>query len=94
MVWYARLFQNFPQFVVIHSVKGFGIINKAEIYVFLELTALEVPAVLEVPALQADYLLSQPPGKPIILEFTSGLSIILNPSVALNILPFSQLSGI
>ena len=31
MVWYAHLFQNFPQFLVIHTVKGFGIVNKAEI---------------------------------------------------------------
>ena len=38
MVWYAHLFQNFPQFIVIHIVKGFGIINKAEIDVFLELS--------------------------------------------------------
>ena len=38
MVWYAHLFQNFPQFIVIHIVKGFGIVNKAEIDVFLELT--------------------------------------------------------
>ena len=37
MVWYSHLFQNFPQFVVIHTVKGFGIVNKAEIDVFLEL---------------------------------------------------------
>ena len=38
MVWYAHLFQNFPPFIVIHSVKGFGIVNKAEIDVFLELS--------------------------------------------------------
>ena len=38
MVWYSQLFQNFHQFVVIHTVKGFGIVNKAEIYVFLELS--------------------------------------------------------
>ena len=38
MVWYSHLFQNFPQFIVIHTVKGFGIVNKAEIDVFLELT--------------------------------------------------------
>ena len=38
MVWYSHLFQNFPQFNVIHTVKGFGIVNKAEIYVFLELS--------------------------------------------------------
>ena len=36
MVWYVYLFQNFPQFIVIHIVKGFGIVNKAEIDVFLE----------------------------------------------------------
>ena len=40
MVWYSHLFQNFPQFVVIHIVKGFGIVNKAEIDVFLELFCL------------------------------------------------------
>ena len=36
MVWYSHLFQNFPQFLVIHTVEGFGIVNKAEIDVFLE----------------------------------------------------------
>ena len=34
MVWYSHLFQNFPQFIVIHTVKGFGTVNKAEIDVF------------------------------------------------------------
>ena len=38
MVWYSHLFQNFPQFIVIHTVKGFGIVNKAEIDLFLELS--------------------------------------------------------
>ena len=38
MVWYSHLVQNFPQFIVIHTVKGFGIVNKAEIDVFLELS--------------------------------------------------------
>ena len=38
VVWYAHLFQNFPQFIVIHTVKGFGIVNKAEIDIFLELS--------------------------------------------------------
>ena len=38
MVWYSHLFQNFPHFIVIHTVKGFGIVNKAEIDVFLELS--------------------------------------------------------
>ena len=37
MVWYSHLLKNFPQFVVIHTVKGFGIVNKGEIDVFLEL---------------------------------------------------------
>ena len=36
MVWDSHLFQNFPQFIVIHTVKGFGIVNTAEIDVFLE----------------------------------------------------------
>ena len=36
MVWYFHLLKNFPQFIVIHTVKGFGIVNKAEIDVFLE----------------------------------------------------------
>ena len=38
VVWYSHLLQNFPQFIVIHTVEGFGIVNKAEIYVFLELS--------------------------------------------------------
>ena len=38
VVWYSHLFQNFPQFIVIHTVKGFDIVSKAEIDVFLELS--------------------------------------------------------
>ena len=38
MVWDSHLFQNFPQFIVMYTVKGFGIVNKAEIDVFLELS--------------------------------------------------------
>ena len=38
VVWYSHLFQNFPQFVVIHTVKGLGIVNKTEIDVFMELS--------------------------------------------------------
>ena len=38
MVWYSHLLKNFPQFIVIHTVKGFGIVNNAEIDVFLELS--------------------------------------------------------
>ena len=45
MVWYSHLLKNFPKFIVIHTVKGFGIVNKAEIDVFLEL-----PCFFNVPA--------------------------------------------
>ena len=38
MVWHSQAFQNFPQFIVIHTVKGFGIVNMAEVDVFLELS--------------------------------------------------------
>ena len=38
MIWYSHPFQNFPQFIVIHTVKGFDVVNKAEIDVFLELS--------------------------------------------------------
>ena len=38
MVWYSHLFKNFPQFVVIHTVKSFSIVNEAEVDVFLELS--------------------------------------------------------
>ena len=38
VVWYSHLFHNFPQFVVIHTVKGFGIVNKSDVDVFLELS--------------------------------------------------------
>ena len=38
MVWYSHLFKNFPQFVMMHTVKGFGIVNNAEVDVFLELS--------------------------------------------------------
>ena len=40
MVWYSHLFQNFPPFIVIHTVTGFGVVNKAEVDVFLELSCL------------------------------------------------------
>ena len=38
VVWYSHVLKNFPQFVVIHTVKGFGIVNKAEVDIFLELS--------------------------------------------------------
>ena len=38
MVWYPNLLKNFPEFVLVHTVKGFGVVNKAEIDVFLEIS--------------------------------------------------------
>ena len=38
MIWYSNLFKNFPQFIVIHTVKDFGVVNKTEVDVFLELS--------------------------------------------------------
>ena len=38
MVWYSHLLKNFSQFIVIHTIKGFGIVNKVEMHVFLELS--------------------------------------------------------
>ena len=38
MVWYSHLFKNFPEFVVVHTIKVFGIVNKAEVDIFLELS--------------------------------------------------------
>ena len=38
MVWYSHLLKNFPQFVLIHTAKGFGIVNKAKVYIFLEVS--------------------------------------------------------
>ena len=39
MVWYSHLLKNLPQFVMIHTVKGFGVVSKAEIHVFLEISS-------------------------------------------------------
>ena len=38
MIWYSHLLKNFPQFVVVHTVKGFGVVNKAEVDAFVELS--------------------------------------------------------
>ena len=43
MVWYSHLLKNFPQFVVIHKVKGFGLVNNGEVDVFLELSCFNGP---------------------------------------------------
>ena len=49
MVWYSHLLQNFPQFIVIHTVKGFGIVNTAEIDVFLELSCFFFSLIISFP---------------------------------------------
>ena len=46
MVWYSHLFKNFPQFIVIHTVKVFSIVNEAEVDVFLELLLFDDPTVV------------------------------------------------
>jgi len=46
VVWYSHLLKNFPQFVVIHTVKGFGVVNKSEVDVFLELSFLMIQQML------------------------------------------------
>ena len=49
VVWYHHLFQNFPQYIVIHTAKGFGIVNKADIDIFLELLCfVDDPAMLTI----------------------------------------------
>ena len=45
MVWYSYLLKKFPQFVVIHTVKGFGVVNKAEVDVFLEFSCFSYDSV-------------------------------------------------
>ena len=49
MVWYSHLFQNFPEFVVVGTVKGFGIVNKAEINIFLELSCFSKGGLMDDP---------------------------------------------
>ena len=53
MVWYYHLFKNFPQFVVIHTVKGFSVVNKTEIEVFLW-TSLVAQTVKRLPIMWGD----------------------------------------
>ena len=61
MVWDSHLLKNYPQFIVIHTVKGFGIVNKAEIDVFLELSFSMIQQMLAISSLvplpyQIEYL--------------------------------------
>ena len=55
VIWYSHLFKNFPQFVVIHTVKGFGIVNKPEIDVFLEHSCFFNDPTIESPELTQDW---------------------------------------
>ena len=55
MIWYSLPFNNFPQFVVIHTVKGFGIVKKAEIDVFLEHSCFFDDPTIEPPELTQDW---------------------------------------
>ena len=48
MVWYSHRFQNFPQFIVVHTVKGFGIVSKAEIDVFSGILLLFPSSIVDV----------------------------------------------
>ena len=48
MVWYSHLLKNFPQFVVIHTVKDFGLVNKAEVGIFLECSFLIIQQILAI----------------------------------------------
>ena len=69
VVWYSHLLKNFPQFVVIYTVKGFGIVNKAEIDVFLELSCFFLAAasakLLQSCLTLCDPIDGSPPGSPI-----------------------------
>ena len=58
VVWYSHLLKHFPQLIVIHTVKGFGIVNKAEIDVFLELSCLTLFLELSLPYLVYQMLIS------------------------------------
>ena len=79
VVWYSHLFQNFLQFIVIHTVKGFGIVNKAEIDAFLELScffhdpAVQFSSVTQSCPTLCDPMYRSTPGLPVhhqLLKFT------------------------
>ena len=63
MAWYSQLFKNFPQFVVIHTVKGFGVVHKAEVDVFLEPSCF-FNDLMDVRALLVAQLVKNPPAMP------------------------------
>jgi len=92
VVWYSHVFQNFPQFIVIHTVKGFGIVNKAEVDVFLELSCFfDDPAdvgnlisgssafsktSLNIWKFTAHILLKHAPGKPLWIFCVNGILVV------------------
>ena len=61
VVWYSHLFQSFPQFLVIHRVKGFGIVNKAEIDVFPELSSFSDDPAYVGNLISGSFLFLKPP---------------------------------
>ena len=72
VIWYSHLFQNFPQFIVIHTDEGFGIVNKVEIDVFLELSWFSM-----IQRILANWsLVPLPFLKP---AWTSGCSLFISP---------------
>ena len=77
VVWYSHLFQNFPQFVVIHTVKGFSIVNEAEIDVFLEL-----PCFLHDPTIVGNLIFGSSSSlKPSLYVWKFLVHILLKPSL-------------
>ena len=77
MVWYSHLFQNFPQFVVIHTVKGFGVVNEAEVDVFLEFFCF-----FDIPV-DVDYLISASSAlsKPSLYVWNFLVHVLLKPAL-------------
>ena len=79
VVWYSNLFQNFPQCIVIHTVKGFGIVNKAEIDVFLELSCFFYDPVMSTPLLINKCKLNPPCAPSLLPESLSFVQLFANP---------------
>ena len=77
VVWYSFLFKNFPQFAVIHAVKGFSIVNEAEVDVFLEL-----PCFLHDPANVGNLISgSSTSSKPSLYIWKFSVHVVLKPSL-------------
>ena len=77
MVWYSHLLKNFPQFIVIHAVKGFDIVNKAKVDVFLELSCFFYDPVDVVNLISGSSAFS----KPSLYVWKFSLQVLLKPSL-------------